>query len=174
MRPVILALAAAGVSAIVLTAEQQGGGAASPPIPRRDISGVWLGASAVPPLEPTAPMTPRGQALFDAARPMYGPRAVPVAETNDPLSTCDPLGFPRIVTHETRGMEFIQTPTKVIELLLFQRIWRDIWTDGRPLPNDVGGPGPNSPDIRRYGYSIGRWEDDSTFLVTTTGAMETS
>ena len=173
MRSVILACAAIGVSAIVLTADQQGGGA-SAAIPKRDISGVWLGASAVPPLEPTAPMTPRGQALFNATKPTYGPRAVPVVETNDPLSTCDPLGFPRIITHETRGMEFIQTPTKVIELLLFQRVWRDIWTDGRPLPKDVGGTSPNSPDVRRYGYSIGRWEDDFTFLVTTTGAMETS
>ena len=89
------------------------------PAPRRDISGVWLGPGPAPELEPTAPMTPKGQALFDAAKPMYGDRAVPVAESNDPLVMCDPLGFPRSVLHELRGMEFIHTPAKTIHLLQY-------------------------------------------------------
>jgi hypothetical protein len=38
---------------------------------------------------------------------------------------------------------------------MFERRWRVIWTDGRPLPKD--------PDLRWYGYSVGHWEDDSTF-----------
>jgi len=175
MRSSMLALAALSLSAILLATEQQGGsGTASSPLPRRDLSGVWLGATAVPPLEPTPPMTPKGQALFDAARPMYGPRSVPVVDTNDPSALCDPLGFPRIVLHQTRGMEFIQTPGKVVQLLEYQKIWREIWTDGRSLPVDVGGSSPTSPDPRRYGYSVGRWEDDVTFVVETTGAVETS
>ena len=87
---------------------------------RRDISGVWLGV-AVPHLEPTALMTERGQALFDATRPMYGPRAVPVANSDDPLITCDPLGFPRSILHELRGMEFVQSPNRVVQLLQYQR-----------------------------------------------------
>lgn len=150
------------------------GATSSTSIPRHDISGVWLGSTAVPPLEPIAPLTPKGQKLFDAAKPMWGPRAGPVTKTTDPYAMCDPLGFPRVVLQETRGMEFIETPTKMVQLQLFQRVWRDIWIDGRALPADVGGANPNSPDPRRYGYSIGRWADDTTFVVETTGAEETS
>jgi hypothetical protein len=71
-------------------------------------------------------------------------------------------------------MEFVQGPNKVVQLLQYQRVFREIWTDGRSLPADVGGTSPQSPDPRMYGYSIGRWADDSTFVVLTTGAMETS
>ncbi len=50
------------------------------PAPARDISGVWLGPGPAPTLEPGAPMPPKGQALFDASKPMSGARAVPGAE----------------------------------------------------------------------------------------------
>ena len=36
-----------------------------------------------------------------------------------------------------------------------------IWTDGRLLPAD--------PDPRWYGYSIGKWKDDATFVIETNG-----
>lgn len=174
MRVHLLGLAVVTVSAVMVgAAQQRGTDARRPAPPRRDVSGVWLGV-AVPALEPTAPMTARGQALFDAAKPMYGPRAVPVAESNDPLVTCDPLGFPRSILHERRGMELVQTPNKIVQLLQYQRVFREIWTDGRSLPTDVGGTGRQSPDPRWYGYSIGRWVDDYTFVVQTVGAPETS
>jgi hypothetical protein len=143
------------------------------PAPKRSLAAVWTG-SPNPQMEPVAPMTPAGQALFDAAKPIWGPRAVPVGESNDPLVFCDPLGFPRNVVHETRGMEFVHGPEKTIQLMQYQRVYREIWTDGRPLPTDVGGIGPQSPDPRRYGYSVGRWADDDTFLVDTVGATDTT
>ena len=174
MRAHMLGLAVISlVAAVVTAAQERGTGAAPGPAPRRDVSGVWLGP-AVPLLEPPAPMTAQGKALFDAAKPIWGPRAVPVAESNDPLVTCDPLGFPRAVLHELRGMEFVQSPDKVVQLLQYQRVFREIWTDGRPLPTGVGSSNPQSPDPRLYGYSIGRWVDDDTFVVDTTGAEETS
>jgi hypothetical protein len=172
MRVYIPGLVVIAFSAVIVATGQRAPETA-PAAPRRDISGVWLGV-AVPHLEATAPMTARGQALFDAAKPMYGPRAVPVANSNDPLVTCDPLGFPRSILHEMRGMEFVQTPARVVQLLQYQRAFREIWTDGRALPDDVGGTTPGSRDPRWYGYSVGRWIDDFTFVVETTGATETS
>lgn len=170
----MLGLAAVALMTAIVAAGQERRADTRPAAPpRRDVSGVWLGVAA-PRLEPTAPMTPRGQALFDAARPMYGPRAVPVANSNDPLVTCDPLGFPRSILHELRGMEFVQSPDRVVQLLQYQRSFREIWTDGRSLPADVGGSSPQSLDPRWYGYSVGRWVDDYTFVVETTGATETS
>jgi hypothetical protein len=168
------AIAAAVLIAVMVRAGQDGSAdAARSDAPQGDISGVWLGV-AVPHLEPPPPMTERGQALFDAARPMYGPRAVPVAESDDPLITCDPLGFPRSILHEMRGMELVQTPNRVVQLLQYQRVFREIWTDGRSLPADVGGASAQSVDPKWYGYSVGRWVDADTFVAETTGATGTS
>ena len=172
MRVYIPGIVVIAFSAVIIAAGQRAPDTA-PAAARHDISGVWLGV-AVPHLEATAPLTERGQALYEAAKPMYGPRAVPVANSSDPLVTCDPLGFPRSILHEMRGMEFVQTPNRVVQLLQYQRAFREIWTDGRTLPADVGGTSPASRDPKWYGYSVGRWIDDFTFVVETTGATETS
>ena len=167
-------LAAVSFSAVIVGACQERAaetGSAAPP--RLDISGVWLGVGGPPPGADGAD-DGEGQALFTATKPMYGPRAVPVGNSDDPLITCDPLGFPRSILHELRGMEFVQSPNKVVQLLQYQRTFREIWTDGRLLPAAVGGTTPQSVDPKWYGYSIGRWIDDDTFVVETTGATETS
>lgn len=137
------------------------------------LSGVWIGPDKT--LEPPAPMTPTGQAFFDAAKPLYGPRSVPVGDSNDPVNTCDPQGFPRILLLRTplSGMEFVETPDRMFQFFQYQRVYREIWTDGRPLPTGVGGENPQSPDPRWYGYSIGHWSDDGMFVVETVGATET-
>jgi hypothetical protein len=139
--------------------------------PRRDLSGVWAGPP-LPTLQEPAPFTPVGQKRYDANRATWGPKAVGLAESNDPLITCDPLGFPCSILYETRGFEFLHGPSKTVQLLQYQRAWREIWTDGRALPTDVGGDSPSSPDPRWYGYSVGRWADDNTFVVETTGTDE--
>jgi hypothetical protein len=117
-------------------------------------------------------MTPWGQKFFDEAKPLQGPRAVPIAKSTDPLVTCDPLGFPRSILYETRGVAFEQVPRRTLQLLQYQRIWREIWTDGRKLPANVGASGADTQDPRYYGYSVGEWVDDYTFVVNTTGFNE--
>jgi hypothetical protein len=117
-------------------------------------------------------MTPWGQAFFDAAKPLQGPRALPIARTNDPLVTCDPMGFPRSILFETRGLAFEHVPRRTLELFQYQRVWREIWTDGRKLPTNVGAEGDDTLDPRYYGYSVGEWVDDYTFVVNTTGFNE--
>ena len=47
-------------------------------------------------------------------------------------------------------------------------IWREIWMDGRALPTNVGGRGRDAHDPTYNGYSVGRWEDDYTFVAQTT------
>jgi hypothetical protein len=117
-------------------------------------------------------MTPWGQKQFDSHRPTSGPRGVGVGLSDDPMVTCDPLGFPRNAMYETRGFEISPVPNKFLVLYQYQRVWREIWTDGRPLPTDVGGRSADSADPRWYGYSIGKWADDHTFVVETTGLDE--
>ena len=49
----------------------------------------------------------------------------------------------------------------------FNRKWRNIWTDGRANPkvDDFLEP-------RWWGYSVGRWTDDYTFVAETVGLDE--
>jgi hypothetical protein len=94
----------------------------------------------------------------------------PVADSNDPIKGCDPLGFPRNMLFMTRGIVFTTMPGKMIEMSEYNRIWREIWTDGRELPKDVGGRSADAPDPRWYGYSVGHWEGDYTFVVNTVGS----
>jgi hypothetical protein len=87
---------------------------------------------------------------------------VSVNDDNDPLSTMgDPTGFPRIIMYELRPFQIVQTPNQVLILYMFEKRWRVIWTDGRALPTN--------PDPRWYGYSVGRWDDDSTLVVQSVG-----
>jgi hypothetical protein len=141
--------------------------APSAPAPRRDLSGIWdaggagIGARGANP----APLTPWGEALGKTHKAGDGIRMAPIAEINDPLSTMgDPEGFPRNLLFELRPFQIVQTPNQVLILYMFEKRWRVVWTDGRQLPKD--------PDPRWYGYSVGKWEDDTTFVVQSNGTDE--
>jgi hypothetical protein len=138
--------------------------------PRRDLTGFWAGQVAAK-LNEVAPLTPWGQEQFHLHK---NNGEFPVAESNDPIKGCDPLGFPRNMLFMTRGIAFAQMPGRVLELFQFNRVWREIWTDGRQLPKDVGGNSADAPDPRWYGYSVGHWEGDYTFVVDTDGSDERS
>jgi len=139
------------------------------PAPRHELTGIWdagkdgVGARGAKP----APLTPWGETLGKTHHSGDGIRMVPVDQIDDPLSTLgDPTGFPRDLLFELRPFQIVQTPNQVLMLYMFEKRWRVIWTDGRELPKD--------PDPRWYGYSVGHWEDDSTFVVNTIGTDERS
>jgi hypothetical protein len=136
----------------------------SGPAPRRDLSGTWdAGFAGVQPTgHMAAPFTALGEQMAKANKPGNGTRLVQVTDDNDPLSTMgDPTGFPRIILYELRPFQIVQTSNQVLILYMFEKRWRVIWTDGRALPAN--------PDRRWYGYSVGRWVDDSTLVVNTVG-----
>jgi hypothetical protein len=134
------------------------------PAPRRDLTGIWDagGAGIAPRGSPTSPFTAWGEQKAKEYRPGDGPRQADISQINDPLSTmCDPAGFPRLLLFELRPFQVVQTANQVLMMYMFEKRFRVIWTDGRELPKD--------PDPRLYGYSVGRWEDDNTFVVQTIG-----
>jgi hypothetical protein len=110
----------------------------------------------------TAPpvLTVSGKAAFDANKPSFGARAVPPALGNDPIGSANPPGLPRILVNHATRIQFIQLPDKMVQLIEWNRTWREIFTDGRRLPED--------PDLAWYGHSVGRWEGDE-FVVDTNG-----
>ena len=160
----------------------QGANAAQPnrdaapagPAPRRDLNGVWaveggygLGAGNRGAVHPFPPMTPLGEERNKQNRPEP---LVNLAKANDPFGTCDPLGFPRNVLNQqvfNASMRFIELPDRMFILYQFQRVWREIWKDGRALPPKVDVRG--APDSRLYGFSVGHWDGDYTFVIDTVG-----
>jgi hypothetical protein len=173
-------------------------GVESVPAPRRDLSGIWdatgdrtdspppgiqhngayehravLPGNTRPPggqadernIQNPLPFTPFGEATLKTHRPTgQGVRSVPAALGNDPVNICDPPGFPRMALSEFRNLEIVQLPDHLLILNQYFRTWRTVWTDGRKLPTD--------PEPRWYGYSVGEWVDDYTFVVQTVGLTE--
>jgi hypothetical protein len=143
------------------------------PAPKRDLTGTWAGESSgagvkrlIPPESPP-PLTELGKQLF--ARNKAEGNDVLVAESNDPhVKFCDPFGFPRNMNDQIRSMTITTLPNRTFVLLKFMNIWREIWTDGRTLPTNFA-RGRDAHDPTYNGYSVGRWEDDYTFVVETTG-----
>lgn len=140
---------------------------AAGPAPRRDLTGIWdpgrAGVSAKG--HQTAPLTAEGEEVSKTHKSGDGSRMAPIMEVNDPLSImADPAGFPRLLLFEFRPVQIVQTPNQVLMLYMFEKRWRVIWTDGRQLPTN--------PEPRWYGYSVGHWEDDYTFVVETVGMTD--
>jgi hypothetical protein len=126
-----------------------------------DLSGVWMPYSIRmdgidEKLRP--PLTPWGQARFDAAAPLVGPRAV-AGKENNPALHCEPEAVPKSLILPN-PFEIIQIPGRMFMLFEQYHLWRTIWADGRPLPKD--------PDPSFLGYAAGKWEGD-TFVVDTIG-----
>ena len=142
------------------------------PAPRHDLTGTWVGAITYE-FGPYPAMTPAGQAARD--RNKFIPRASDTVErmesNNDPFSICDPLGFPRILLNHwlswRGGITFEPVSNRMLILFEQQRVWREIWMDGRQNPAQVDARG--FPDSRFYGYSVGRWEADNVFVIDTVG-----
>ncbi|MEQ1885374.1 MAG: hypothetical protein ABL967_09955 [Bryobacteraceae bacterium] len=145
--------------------------AAQAPAPKRDISGTWtperrgggIGANGASnhtsdgKHEP--PYTAAGKAAFMTHKPSNGITEVGPGEENDPGHTCDPLGMPRALTFEQRDVTFVHQAKKTLILTQYDRMWRSAFTDGRTIDMNA--------EPRWYGYSIAKWADDYTFVVTT-------
>jgi hypothetical protein len=144
------------------------------PAPKQDLSGAWVGPLYNKP-DPAPPMTAAGDRLFKLQKPYNAATNQSATEkpgsTNDPFITCDPLGFPRNVLtsaiNSRGGILFGSAPNRIIIAYEQQRVWREIWMDGRALPKAVDVK--DAPESRYYGYSVGHWENDNTFVIDTTG-----
>src|SRR6185437_13759387 len=145
------------------------------PAPKHDLTGIWEptpnyrnGVFATGPKEEPSdgkhflPFTPEGEKEWKSHKPGFGTTAVPVADNNDPFNICDPLGFPRVELFNLRAIQIFQSAKQVDIVYQNDQVWRNIWMDGRVLPKEVDEP-------RWYGYSVGKWTDDTTFVVDTVG-----
>jgi hypothetical protein len=148
----------------------------SGPAPKRDISGVWDAGGVPQGVQPNGayqfpddpehvghdvPYSALGKEARAKNKPGTGMGQFPVAEVNDPVDYCDPLGMPRNDLFELRNIEIVKTPNQIAILNQTNDSWRLIWTDGRDLPAD--------PAPRWNGYAVGKWVDDYTFVANYVG-----
>jgi hypothetical protein len=105
-----------------------------------------------------------GQGLKDGVP--YQPWAAELVKTtrannrpNDPLTHCLPTGIVRLHVFPL-FRKIVQVPGLLVILNELNATYRQIFTDGRPLPVD--------PNPSWNGYSSGKWEGD-TLVVQTTG-----
>jgi len=102
------------------------------------------------------------QLMTPAALAIFGRRFHPDGSKADeelPSTYCLPLTIP-LVTNLSEVSKIIQTPSLIIMLLELNNGYRQIYTDGRPLPKD--------PSPSWMGYSSAKWDGD-TLVVETIG-----
>ena len=148
---------------------------------RPDLSGVWQiqpepallakeqGAFDVPGddtrgfsryfIDVLADFKPGEEPLRPEAAAALRNRRVTGSTKEHPNARCLPFGLPGTLV---LGMPFRIQQSPVMTLMLFEveNSFREIYTDGRPLPKD--------PQPAWRGYSIGKWEGD-VFVVETAG-----
>jgi hypothetical protein len=99
---------------------------------------------------------PGGLPFRPWARELQEKRAA-AGSSQDPHTHCMPSNFPKLYTfpHITK---IIQTPKLIAMLNEFNASYRQIFTDGRPLPVD--------PNPSWNGYSSGKWEGGELVVET--------
>lgn len=140
------------------------------PAPARDLTGVWTRISPEGTFRSGSTWTPEppiltewGQTLFEQAKNSNA-GAFALGETNDPVLTrCYPPGVPRVYFHPY-PFEVVYTEKETILLYEYDHTIRRIYTDGRESPED--------PVMLWLGNSVGEWQNDTTFIVTTVGIDE--
>jgi hypothetical protein len=142
-----------------------------------DFSGTWesrvgpsgrLGGPFLPSLSPDAPPV---ATFVDAGRGMkgglpYTPWADALRKQrmarfsqDNPDAQCLPMGFMQTHTH-SQPRRIVQTKDDVIIMYEANQGLRQIFTDGRALPED--------PNPQWEGYSVGKWDGD-TLVVESLG-----
>jgi hypothetical protein len=142
--------------------------------------------------EHVPPYTPYGLETYKSHKALEGYdseaenekyRHIPDKNTgsNDPRVKCEPLGFPRMNHYHLGQTEIVQEQFKTLILYENDQRYRIIWTDGRDVPTLVEGgvhagkgwgkASNHDMPQQYYGYSVGKWTDDTTFVVETLGTM---
>ena len=123
-----------------------------------DLSGFWMPVDPVKHLlNLAADLKPGSVPLQPWAQKLYEDR---IAENgkDHPGVRCWPSGIPE-KNNIPDGLKLVHTPDVLIFLYESRTIYRQVFTDGRPLP-------PDDVQPTWQGYSIGRWEGD-TLVITT-------
>ena len=128
---------------------------------RVDLSGFWMPSDPVKHLlNLAADLKPGDVPLQPWAAELYQER-IRTNGKDHPGVRCWPSGIPEKLNIPD-GLKVVQTPDLMLFLYESRTIYRQVFTDGRPLP-------PEDAQPTWMGYSVGRWDGD-TFVVETRGS----
>jgi hypothetical protein len=141
---------------------------------RPDLSGIWEPAKNRPCTGPTGCPDGAPQEYFNIGWSLkgglpYQPSTAALVKSrsaqdsdDDPATHCLPMGI--VHTYTTPFLKkMIQTPGLLVIITERNASYRQIFTDGRPLPED--------PQPSFNGYSTGKWEGD-TLVVESSGFQD--
>jgi hypothetical protein len=94
-------------------------------------------------------MQPWAQALMAARSRNF--------QADDPITACKAVGGPRL-NYIPTPIKIVQNPGLIVRMHEEETTFRQIYTDGRKLPED--------PEPSTLGYSTGRWERDALIVET--------
>jgi len=126
-----------------------------------DLSGIWHASNGrfitnlATAAGITAPFRPEAAAIYKERQDNNG--------IDRPSGKCLPKSVPEGMTLPPYPFKIVQTPSLTLVLYEIFVDYRQIHTDGRPLPKD------RNPSW--FGYSVGHWEGD-TFIVQTVGITD--
>jgi hypothetical protein len=123
-----------------------------------DLSGIWNADSKFL-RNITADMKPGELPMQSWAEQLHKERLSGIHSHEEPDANCLPQGVPKIDAAPA-PWRIVQTPGIVFIIYEAFTQWRQIFTDGRELPQD--------PNPTWFGYSVGKWEGD-TLVVDTVG-----
>jgi hypothetical protein len=121
-----------------------------------DLSGLWALSDETYWHDIAANLGPEGVPLQPWAAALYRERRDNEGKDN-PIARCMPAGVPTIDDIPT-PFKLIQLPASIAILYEYNMEYRQIFTDGRALPD---GANPNW-----LGYSVGRWDGDALVVET--------
>ena len=124
-----------------------------------DLSGIWEPEGTKFIRNLAADLKPGDVSFQPWAEALYNERLTGVLSKQEPDANCLPQGVPKINAAPV-PWRIVQTPGMVVILYEAFTQWRQIFTDGRALPND--------PNPTWLGYSVGKWDGD-TLVVDTIG-----
>jgi hypothetical protein len=122
-----------------------------------DLSGVWRVKQSSYLTYVTSDL--KEEEIRPWAAALYKQRADDYRKDSDGIA-CLPPGPKAGISGLGLPMKIVETPNLVVVLYEYETIYRQIFTDGRGLPED--------PNPTWMGYSVGHWDGD-TLVVTTAG-----
>lgn len=138
-------------------------------VPPHDLSGVWMVSEnfRFSPIHeaPESFLQPWALAKLNA-EPMSLRKDLPAGHAGgttalgkDEDISCSQISLTDFIIKQ-KPIEIVQTPQRIFMFFEYAHTFREIWMDGRTLPED--------PDPSYFGTSVGRWEGD-TLVVETVG-----
>lgn len=136
-------------------------------VPPHDLSGVWMVGEnfRFSPIHepPDSFLQPWALAKLNA-EPMALRKDLPAGHAGgttalgkDADIQCSQISLTDFITKQ-KPIEIVQTPQRIFMFFEYAHTFREIWMDGRALPED--------PDPSYFGNSVGRWEGDTLVLET--------